>query len=198
MSTLTSLRADVRRDLRDVEAGAYKWSDEELDRHITRALADYTRVAPLVGAVVRAAEESATYDLGAVAGWLWCEMVESPLDQTPRARLSFEELTPGAVHLLEPALPPVGQDVRFWYAGQHTLDAATCTVPYEDESTLTLGAVAYALLAYADHSIGRANASWWDPRGYRELGLARLGQFRAELERLRAARGWALGLVGWG
>lgn len=203
MSTLATLRNDVRRDLRDTEVGGYKWSDEELDRHITRAVADYTEVAPAIGSVSQVAGESASYDLSATDGWLWCERVEYPADRSPRSTLAFEETTRGMVHLIDrlptgPGLPTPGEEVRFWYARQHTVDATICTVPYQHESLVTLGAIAYALLAYADYAIGRVNPASCDPRNYRELGLVRLEQFRAELARLRAERGWTVGMVSWG
>lgn len=197
MSTLTTIRNDVRYDLRDTAQGSYKWSDGELDRHIKRALADYTQVAPLVTSTLRVAGDTASYDLSDAAGWLWCERVEYPVDGDPRQFLSFEEPTRGAVYLLGSTLPIQGENVRFWYAQQHTLDATTSTVPYEHESIVALGAVAYALLAYASHAIGRVNPSGWDPRNYRELGQAKLKEFRARLSELRTARGWSSRVVSW-
>lgn len=203
MSTLVTMRSDLRRDLRDAEVGSYKWSDEELDRHILRAVADYTQVAPVIDVVTQPAGERPSYDLRATDGWLWCERVEYPVDRSPRSTLPFEETTRGVVYLIgrsptESGLPTPGEDVRFWYARQHTVDVAGCTVPFEHESLVALGAAAYALLAYADYAVGRVNPSWWDPRNYRELGLAKLSEFRTELARLRAERGWTVGMVSWG
>jgi len=198
MTTLVTMRAAVRQDLRDTDAAGYKWTDEELDRHLQRALADYTQVAPLMATTTVVAGASASYDLSATPGWLWCERVEYPLDGRPRATVIFEEVVRGQVTLLDEALPSVGENVRFWYAKEHTLDAVSSTVPYEDEPLLVLGAVAYALLAYADYAIGRVGVSYRDPGDYRELGLAREQEFAARLDLLRRSTGWTGRLVSWG
>ena len=47
MSSLASLRGDVRRDLHDEDSAAYRWADAEIDRHIKRALREYSLVNPL-------------------------------------------------------------------------------------------------------------------------------------------------------
>ncbi len=46
MTTLPDIRDRVRSDLRDLDADAARWSDAELDRHISRALADVSLAAP--------------------------------------------------------------------------------------------------------------------------------------------------------
>jgi len=36
MTTIADIRGRVRKDLGDTTAGAYRWTDDELDRHIER------------------------------------------------------------------------------------------------------------------------------------------------------------------
>ena len=47
MTTLSDIRDRVRSDLRDLDLDAARWSDAELARHLTRALADVSLAAPL-------------------------------------------------------------------------------------------------------------------------------------------------------
>ncbi len=39
---LTDMRTLVRRDLHDEDATSYRWTNDELDRHIARALKDFS------------------------------------------------------------------------------------------------------------------------------------------------------------
>ena len=47
MSSLATIRAEVRRDLHDEDAAAFRWVDTVLDRHIKRAVREYSMVSPL-------------------------------------------------------------------------------------------------------------------------------------------------------
>ncbi len=47
MSSLATIRADVRKDLHDEDSSAYRWADAVLDRHPKRALREYSLVSPL-------------------------------------------------------------------------------------------------------------------------------------------------------
>ncbi|MBF6601065.1 MAG: hypothetical protein IVW36_11200 [Dehalococcoidia bacterium] len=46
-ANIAEIRANVRKDLHDEDASAYRWIDATLDRHITRAVREYTIAAPL-------------------------------------------------------------------------------------------------------------------------------------------------------
>lgn len=47
MSNLATIRATVRTDLHDEDTSNQRWSDAELNRHIARALQEYSLHAPL-------------------------------------------------------------------------------------------------------------------------------------------------------
>ena len=47
MSSLATIRADVRKDLHDEDAAAYRWTDAVLDRHVKRAVREYSFYNPL-------------------------------------------------------------------------------------------------------------------------------------------------------
>ena len=46
-TTITTIRARVRQDLHDEDSAAYRWTDAVLDRHIGRAVNEYSIAALL-------------------------------------------------------------------------------------------------------------------------------------------------------
>ena len=84
------------------------------------------------------------------------------------------------------------------WASKHTVDLVTSTVPEEHEALVALGAYGYACLAYSTpaadnfrYQDGMAASLVDDtaiPGEWRQRSEAALGQFRAELERLRQQR----------
>ena len=44
---LADMRLLVRRDLHDEDVNNYRWTDDELNRHIAHALKDFSRAIPL-------------------------------------------------------------------------------------------------------------------------------------------------------
>ena len=200
---LTTMRASLRKDLKDADASAYRWTDAELDRHIGRAVLEYSEACPLIATVSKTAGSSAMYDLSAESGYLWCEAAEWPLDQSPRALVGVQETARGTVALLldEVELPPSGESVRFYYAQSHSL-GATSTLPAEHEEVVAQGAAAYALAAMARYAVDRIAASGRSAAEWRALAEAELAAFRASLERLRrpaagVAAVWGEKPMGW-
>ncbi len=47
MTTITTVRGLVRKDLHDEDSSNYRWTDAVLDRHIGRAVNEYSVAAPL-------------------------------------------------------------------------------------------------------------------------------------------------------
>ena len=43
---LTDMRNIVRRDLHDEDSNNYRWTDDELDRHVTHAVKDFSEHVP--------------------------------------------------------------------------------------------------------------------------------------------------------
>jgi len=43
---LTGMRIVVRRDLKDEDAANYRWTNDELDRHIAHAVKDFSEAIP--------------------------------------------------------------------------------------------------------------------------------------------------------
>jgi hypothetical protein len=194
---LATMRAQVRRDLKDTDASAYRWTDAELDGHIARALAEYGESCPLAATATKTAGALPDYDLSAEGGYLWCIEAEWPIGKSPTSRVPIWERTRGSVRLqlAEGSLPMQGESVRFYYAKAHTL-GATSTVPPEHEPVVQLGAVAYALAAMAAYSVDRIATTGRGAEEWFRLSAAALESFRRELNRIgRRASG---GFAGWG
>ena len=193
MTTLPDIRDRVRTDLRDLDPSASRWSDAELDRHITRALADLSLAAPLEGtttvATVAGSRELTT---SVLPEFLELESVELPVDAFPRRYVPFS-VWAETITLNLPS-PPKGEQARLRYLARHTLDEQGSTLPEALDDVLASGAAARAAIAYAAFAIDRLNAGEDVAERFRAWGEGRLRAFHAHLRehgrprRLRSRR----------
>ena len=180
MTTLSDIRHRVRNDLRDLDTDAARWSDAELARHITRALADVSLAAPLEATTTIATTAgSRELSTDALPGFLELEAVELPAEAFPPRRVPFS-VWAGAITLELPA-PPRGEPARLRYLARHTLDDDGSTLAEALEDVLATGAAGYAAIAHAASAIDRLNAGEDVAERFRAWGEARLRSFRAQL-----------------
>lgn len=181
---LTGMRAIVRRDLHDEDANNYRWTDNEIDRHLAHALKDYSEAVPreqiatkMTTAGSREISISDLIDLVAV------EAVEYPVGKFPKCYQRFS-LWADTITLLGADVPD-GSGACIYYGKLHTLDAQTCTIPAWHEDLVATGACGYAVLEWAEYAINRVNTGGASTAT--ELlawGQERLAFFRQELKRL--------------
>jgi len=75
--TLTEMRAIVRRDLHDEDAANYRWSDDELDRHIAHAVKEFSEAIPYEQkATIATASGSREIDISTITDRIMVEAVE--------------------------------------------------------------------------------------------------------------------------
>jgi hypothetical protein len=154
MTTLADIRARVRKDLHDDPEE--RWSDDQLDRHITRALADVSLAIPReLTADLATTPGSRDLSLAPLAGLIEVEAVEFPAGLFPPARVGFSRWA--GTLTIHTERPPAGEDARLYYSAAHTLDGAGSTLPPEFEDILALGAGAYAALELASFTADRLN-----------------------------------------
>ena len=184
------MRTLVRRDLRDTDPAAERWSDDELDRHVRHAVHDLSRAAPAESvATMATVAGSREVTLTSLAGLLDVEGVEFPLGRNPACFVPFSRWG-ASLTLQSEALPAGGEQIRVFYTKLHTLDAASSTVPEHLEDTVALGAAAYAALAWASYAANRVNLGGEDTaRRYRVWGNERLEAFQLALGRAASRRG---------
>jgi len=180
----TEMRTIVRRDLHDEDATNYRWTNDELDRHIAHAVRDFSEAVPYEQKAVK----STTYgsreiDITTLTDRVVVEVVEYPVGQFPRKYHRFS-LWGNILTLLGDEVPD-GSDAYIYYGRLHTLDAAGSTVPTKYEDLIAIGAAGYAAIEWAAFSINRVNIGGIPtPADFLAWGKEKLDLFRGELKRL--------------
>jgi len=179
---LSEMRTRVRRDLHDEDPADQRWTDDELDRHIERAVRELSLAIPLEAkATPTTSEGSRDISLASLSDLVAVEAVEYPVDKYPPSYIPFS-LWAGTLTLLVDATPPGGQSVNIYYGKMHTLDATTSTIPPHLEELVATGAAAYAALEWASFATNRINVGGqhvW--RQYLTWGQERLAVFSRAL-----------------
>ena len=81
---LTDMRTIVRRDLHDEDSGNYRWTDDEIDRHVAHALHDFSSAIPDEKIAVKTTTASSrAIDISDITNRVTVEAVEYPVDQFP-------------------------------------------------------------------------------------------------------------------
>lgn len=178
MTTLADIRGRVRKDLGDTTAGAYRWTDDQLDRHIERALDELSRSVPREQvATLATTAGSREVDLSGLTGLIEVESVEYPVDSYPPQMPGFSTWA-DSLTLHVDSLPD-GADARVYYTARHVLDASGSTLPAFLEDILAAGAGAYAALEWGIGGIDRLNIGGPEvAKQYESWGRARLTAFR--------------------
>ncbi|MBI4186049.1 MAG: hypothetical protein HY530_00895 [Chloroflexi bacterium] len=181
---LSDMRAIVRRDLHDEDAANYRWSNDEIDRHIAHAVKDFSEALPLEQKATKATTSgSRELDISTLTGRVMVEAVEYPVDEFPRSYQRFA-LWGDMLTLLGEEVPD-GSNAYIYYGKLHTIDATSSTIPTEHEDLIATGAEGYAAVEWAAFAINRVNIGGTvTPGEFLTWGNDRLGYFRAELRRL--------------
>jgi len=203
---LSDLRNQIRKDLHDEDSGNYRWTDNVLNRHIERALAEFSAACPRTATTtINASAGVREYDLSAI----------SELNNRPTAVLAVEWpyvaaapayppcFTPFRVfanwlYLLAQTAPAAGDVMRVWYSLPHVLSESVKTLAPDDEPLLALGAAAYAALARESYASERITVSSRTAEEYRAWGERALPRFLAHLADRRRQAALALdGRLAW-
>jgi len=182
--TLSEMRAIVRQDLHDEDSENYRWSDDELDRHITHAVKEFSEAIPLEQKETKATTASSReIDISSLADRVMVQAVEYPVGRFPKIYQRFS-LWGDAITLLGDEVPD-GSNAYIYYGKLHTLDAQSSTLPPIYEDLVSTGAAGYAAIEWAAFAINRVNIGGIiTPKEFLGWGQARLGYFKQELKRL--------------
>jgi hypothetical protein len=174
----------MRRDLHDQDSGSYRWSDDELNRHIDRAVREASLASPLdAKAVLNTMAGNRDVPLDSLEDRLVVEAVEYPTDLYPPAYVPFS-VWGDTLTLLVDSAPVSVMDVSIHYGKLHTLDEDGSTLPASLEDVVATGAEGYAALEWASFATNRVNAGGTDTwRDYLVWGEQRLASFTAALAR---------------
>jgi len=181
---LTEMRAIVRRDLHDEDADTYRWTDEELDRHIAHAVKDFSEAIPCEQkAVIATTSGSREIDISALADRIVIEAVEYPVAQFPRKYQRYS-LWADTLTLLSDDVPD-GSNAHIYYGKLHTIDAEGSSILTKHEDLVATGACGYAAVEWAAYAINRVNVGGlMTPKEFLTWGKEKLRYFKVELKKL--------------
>jgi hypothetical protein len=181
---LNDMRTIVRRDLHDEDAANYRWTDDELNRHIAHAVKDFSEALPLEQkATLATTSGSREISLAGLTNRVMVEAVEYPLGQFPACYQRFA-LWGETLTLLGDEVPD-GSNCYIYYGKLHTLDTGSSTLPAQYEDLVAAGACGYAATELAAYSINQVNiGSTSTPGEWVGWGKEKLTFFRSELKRL--------------
>jgi hypothetical protein len=181
---LNTMRGILRRDLRDEDQLNYRWSDDELDRHIAHAVKEFSEAVPLPAeATLPTTPGSRVIDISALADRVMVEAVEYPLGNFPPAYQRFA-LWGHALTLFGDEVPD-GSNCIVYYGMLHTLDEQGSSLPTKHEDLVAIGAEGYAAVSWAGYAIDKVSlGGTTTPGEFLNWGNDKLKQFRSELRRL--------------
>jgi len=181
---LTEMRTIVRRDLHDEDANNYRWTDDELDRHIAHAVKDFSEYLPCEQKATKASTSgSRELDMSNLSDRVMVAAVEYPVDNFPKRYQRFS-LWGDKLTLLGDEIPD-GSNAYIYYGKLHTLDATSSTIPAQHEDLIAIGACGYAAIEWAVYAVNRVNVGGGiTPREFLAWGNEKLGYFKQELRRL--------------
>ena len=181
---LTEMRATVRRDLHDEDDSNYRWSNDELDRHIAHAVKEFSEAIPCEQKAVKATTSgSREIDISTLTDRIMVQAVEYPVDNFPKQYQRFSRWG-DTVTLLGDEVPD-GSNAYIYYGKLHTLDASASTIPTNLEDLVAAGAEGYAAVEWAVYAVNRVNVGGaMTPGEFLAWGNERLRFFWQELKRL--------------
>ncbi len=181
---LTEMRTIVRRDLHDEDASNYRWSNDELDRHIAHTVKDFSEYLPYEQKATKATTSgSRELDISTLTDRVTVEAVEYPAGNFPKRYQRFS-LWGDTLTFLGDEIPD-GSNAYIYYGKLHTLSAESSTIPAQYEDLIAAGAAGYAAIEWAVYAINRVNVGGGiTPREFLAWGNEKLQYFKQELKRL--------------
>jgi len=177
---LATMRARVRQDLQDTDSENYRWTDDEVDGAIERAVREFSLACPIEEEDdIATTEDSTELDISSLTGLLKVNSVEFPLDNTPPYRQHFTKYG-ASIYMQDEGN---GDDARVRWLKQHTLDAEGSTIPEHLEELIVLGATGYLATSAAIYTIDKATIGGRDAAAnYLKWGQTRLDRYQRQLK----------------
>ena len=178
----TEMRDRLRKDLHDEDPQDQRWTDGELDRHIQRAVREFSLSVPLeTKTTLSATPGSRDLSIAGLTDLVAIEAVEHPVGDYPPTYVPFSVWL-STLTMLVDAAPAAADDVNVYHTKLHTLDATSSTLPARLEDVVATGGAAYAALEWASFATNRVNVGGQDVwRDYLTWGQQRLADFQAQL-----------------
>ena len=159
MGTLVEFRAWLRVDLNDPAGASQRFSDGDLNRAVTRAVAEVSLVWPRVvdtEVVLGSASRVVPLASGSFPGLMEVDEIEWPYGlngseaTVPPGMVAFRVAQDrGSVRLLTEEVPAAGARVRVRWCSAHVVAEGSTTVPTELDGLVAGGAYGFACAAYS-------------------------------------------------
>jgi hypothetical protein len=177
---LTEMRARVREDLQDTDSQNYRWTDDEVDGAIQRAVMEYSLNAPIEQQDDIATTDGDTeLDISGLSGLLKIESVEFPIGQSLKY-YQWAEYWAGHLYMEDEG---DGEDARVRWLKKHTLDASSTTIPTEHKEIIVLGATGYLAMSASAYTVDRASiAGRHATISFKAWGKERLDRYDKKLK----------------
>ena len=181
---LSDMRSRLRKDLHDEDTANQRWTDGELDRHIQRAVRDFSLSVPLEAkTALNTTTGSRDLSIAGLTDVVAIEAVEYPIDDYPPTYVPYSVWLSTLTMLID-AAPGGVENANVYYTKLHTIDATSSTLPSRFEDIVATGAGAYAALEWASFATNRVNVGGQDVwRDYLTWGRERLAGFERALAR---------------
>lgn len=181
---LSEMRTIVRRDLHDEDVNNYRWTNDEIDRHIAHAVKDYSEAVPHEQKITKVTTAgSRDIDISTLNDLVVIEAVEYPVDKFPRSYQRFSFWS-NVITVLSDEVPD-GSNAYIYYGGLHILDVSISTITAWHEDLIAVGACGYAALEWAVYAVNRVNLGSSPVAGeFLKWGKEKLGLFQQESKRL--------------
>ncbi|MBI2864894.1 MAG: hypothetical protein HYX94_10085 [Chloroflexi bacterium] len=182
---LADMIADIRNDLHDNDATAYRWTDAVLQRHIERALKEYSLASPIQSKnTLTTTSGSRAVSLSTLTTLIEVVKVEYPVDYYPPVYPRFSVWSTTLTLLVDEEPSATNNVYVFWYK-EHSIATGSTTIPVQHEDLVAGGAAAYAALEWANYAPNRVNVGGQDVwKDYLTWGEAAMKRFQAELNKL--------------
>ncbi len=180
---LGDVRSIVRRELHDEDEENYRWSDNELNRHIARAVQELSEYYPRQQTADSATINGERAITLSLEGMITLDAVEYPIGLFPRQFQRFS-LWNNILTLLGPQIPD-GSDARLYYGIMHTLDEEGSSLAERFGQLVATGAEGFAAIEQAIYTVNRVTTGGSSSfNGFLQWGRERITCFRSELTRL--------------
>ena len=177
---LPEMRARVREDLQDTDSQNYRWSDDEVDGAVLRAVDEYSLAAPIEQQDdIATTDGDPELDISSLTGLLKIESVEFPIGRTPEY-LHRTEYWASRLYMEDEG---DGEDARVKWLKKHTLDVSSTTIPVEHDEIIVLGATGYLAMSASAYTVDRASiAGRHATINYKAWGKERLDRYDKKLK----------------
>ena len=178
------MRTTVRRDLKDEDSANYRWTDDEIDRSIQKAVLEYSEYCPLPQLTALATvDQDNTVDISTLTDRIDVLKVEHPVDEQPSPSRRFSVWADTLTFL--DSYYGDGANCNVYWLKKHSLDAAS-TIPTPHEGVIALGACAFAISSQAQYRVDLANTGGQKVnKDYNYWAKEKFSQFYEALERIR-------------